>query len=99
MGMCLYNEGVSDCRNYVSQIKGAHTDNGLSWDVDLTLANRVLKGHDNLTPAKERSIAVDPRMLFFIREHIRRSSWSRHNKRVIWLLCAFMWSGSFRIGE
>lgn len=84
----------------MSQIKSAHTDNGLIWDVDLTLANKILKGHDNLTPVKERSIAVDPKMLFHIREHIRVSvAWSRHDKRVLWVLCCFMWSGSFKIGD
>lgn len=64
------------------------------------MANRLLKGHDNLTPPKERAISVDPRMLFHLREHIRKSgSMSRHDKRILWLLCTFMWNGSFRIGE
>ena len=64
------------------------------------MANRLLKGHDNLTPTKERAIAVDPRMLFHLREHIRKSgALSKHDKRVLWLLCSFMWNGSFRIGE
>ena len=61
---------------------------------------RLLKGHDNLTPPKERAIAVNPKMLFFIREHIRVSkALNKHDKRVLWLLCTFMWAGSFRIGE
>ena len=88
------------CRNYISQIKGAHTDSGHLWEVDMTMANRLLKGHDNLTPPKERAIAIDPMMLFHIREHLRKSkTLSKHDKRVLWLLCAFMWNGSFRIGE
>lgn len=67
---------------------------------DMTMANKLLKGHDNLTPPKERAIAVDPRMLFHLREHIRKSvTMNRHDQRVLWLLCSFMWNGSFRVGE
>ena len=61
---------------------------------------RLLKGHDNLTPPASRAIAVNPKMLFFIREHIRMSrALNKHDKRILWLLCTFMWAGSFRIGE
>ena len=73
---------------------------GIMWTVDLTMANRLLKGHDNLTPPKERAIAVDPHMLLHIREVVRKDRvMSKHDKRAIWMLCCFMWNGSFRVGE
>lgn len=38
--MMLFGLIMSYARVYISQIKSAHLDNGLHWEVDMTLANR-----------------------------------------------------------
>lgn len=87
-------------RNYCSQLKQAHLDGGFQWDVDMSLANRLLRGHDNLTSPSAKKIAVHPGMLFHLREHLRKDkSRCRHDTRILWLLITFMWCGSFRVGE
>ena len=47
-----------------------------------------------------KKIAVNPFMMFHLREYIRKDkSMNRHDARVLWLLITCLWSGSFRIGE
>ena len=88
-------------RNYISQVKKAHALNNIPWNLDTTLSNAIVRGLENTTDPTRKRIAITPRMLISFKEKIfeSRKTWPRHDRRALWALIAWLWSGSFRCSE
>ena len=88
-------------RTYVSQVKKAHTLNNIPWSPDSALSNAIIKGLENTTDPSRRRIAITPRMLVLFKTKIyeSRKTWPRHDRRALWALISWLWSGSFRCSE
>ena len=102
-GLCCASDCLkaSTVRNYVSQVKRGHVMMNLPWNPDTALFNSLMKGLENSSDPGARRIAVTPRMLLAFRRKIKslKKSWSRHDRRAMWALIAFLWCGSFRSAE
>ena len=90
---------ASTIKNYVSQIKSDHARLGEPWSILSRVPNDLLKGIENGAEPSRFRIAVTPAMMLNFKRVLAASDWSRHNKRVMWCLIAFLWSGSFRVSE
>ena len=92
---------ASTIKNYVSQIKKGHMLSNLPWNPDMALFNSLMKGRENTTDPELRRIAVTPRMLvsFWKKLLEMKAKWTRHDRRALWAVICFMWSGSFRSAE
>ena len=86
-------------RNYVSQIKMLHESQGLHWGVKMAIPESILRGLENTKEVGNKRIAVTPGMLRSMKMAVRDSGWCQQDRRMFWLLLAFLWSGSFRISE
>ena len=92
---------ASTVRNYVSQVKKAHSLNNIPWSLDSTLSNAIIRGLENTTDPTRKRIAITPRMMVMFKTRIyeSRRSWPRHDRRALWALITWLWSGSFRCSE
>ena len=88
-------------RNYVSQVKRAHALNNIPWALDSAMANAIIRGLENTTDPARKRIAITPRMMVIFKMRIfeSRKSWPRHDRRALWALITWLWSGSFRCSE
>ena len=100
LGCALDNLRASTTRNYLSQIKKSHVQGGMTWDPDMSIPNSLLRGMNNTEPGRKKRIAVTPKMMLMIWEDLKKKTeWARHDRRVMWMLVCFLWSGSFRVSE
>ena len=91
---------VSTIRTYLSLIKSQHLHEGWPWSADQLLANKLLKGRENLSEPGKKRIAITVEMLIFMHDKLKHDKGlSDRDKRMVWTLFCFLFSGSFRIGE
>ena len=102
----LLNRGVksSTISSYLSGLRQVHLSNGVDIPIIRSdLISQVLKGQshlDSLTPnLNPTRLPVSPTILRILKLEINNSSFSKRDKRLIWLLCTLAFHGSFRIIE
>ena len=94
---------ASSVRCYISQVKKSHLTNNLPWTPDTVLPNALLRGMANTDEGGKKRIAITPRMILSMKRRLLKlgleDNWSRHDRRAMWALIAFLWCGSFRSAE
>lgn len=100
--LALANEKLasSTVRTYLARAKSLHQQLQLPFPETRGWVSQLLQGlgnsEDNL---RMKRLAVTPEVMLLLKWELARSGWSLEKKRLVWLVCTWLFNGSLRPGE
>ena len=104
----LLNKGLSAATidSYISGLMKSHMAAGINPpDLRTPLVTTAIKGKRNLDNSDKRAgrghsrIPITPNILRHIKQAIKKTEHSSHDKRMLWATCVICFSGGLRCGE
>ena len=101
VGWCM--EGglrANTINQYVSNIRTLHRDLNMTMNENCwQFLSQVIKGHGNLQQKLPGRIPITPDLMFHLKVGLSKSTLTKVDRRLVWLICCCLFQGAYRVGE